>query len=410
MRYIDLNADTARQIVVDKEEGQYLGHVTTVLLEDNKTMIAVYPKGHGRGGIIQKMSYDGGLTWTARMPLPDSFETSMEVPTIYRTYDKDGNKRLILFSGLYPIRMAVSQDDGYTWSDLKTVIDYNGIVAMGDCIPLSTPGKYLAMYHDEGTARAGDENDWFTFYRYTDGEKKKIVRYLQNKAEDGSYGERKVDYQSGDPEVAEENGELIYETKIHARNMGDFHLNKTISTDGGLSWSQPQTVYRNTEIHLCEPGMIRLDDGSIAILLRENKRVKHSHIMFSYDEGETFTAPVELPEALTGDRHTCRRLRDGRIVITFRNMPVKSDENQGDWCMWVGTDADLRNQTDGQYKFRLKKNHKTNWCGDCGYPGLQILPDDTIVAITYGHWVEWEDGKNQPYILEVRLNLKEFDE
>jgi hypothetical protein len=31
---IDLADQTHRQIVVDKEEGQYLGHVSTVLLED----------------------------------------------------------------------------------------------------------------------------------------------------------------------------------------------------------------------------------------------------------------------------------------------------------------------------------------------------------------------------------------
>lgn len=413
MKYIDLNDDIARQIVVDKEEGQYLGHVTTVLLEDNKTMIAVYPKGHGRGGIIQKMSYDGGLTWSERMPLPDSFETSMEVPTIYRTYDAEGKKRLVLFSGLYPIRMAVSEDDGYTWSDLKPILNYNGIVAMGDCIPLNTPGKYMAMYHDEGTPRDGDESAWYTFYRYTDGEKKRFVRYVSHKQEDETYGERSVEYVSGDMDVSEENGELIYETKLGSpQPVRDFHLSKIISKDGGLTWSQPQVIYHDTRIHLCEPGMIRLDDGTIAVLLRENKRVKHSHIIFSYDDGETFTEPVELPDVLSGDRHTCRRLSDGRIAITYRNMPmeVQGKEHFGDWCLWVGTDDDLKNLTEGQYKFRLKKNHKTSWYGDCGYPGLQILPDDTIVAITYGHWVEWEDGKNQPYILEVRLNLKEFDE
>ncbi|MBN2270925.1 MAG: hypothetical protein JXN61_09945, partial [Sedimentisphaerales bacterium] len=38
---IDLANDTARQVIIDKEPGQYLGHPTTVLLEDNKTMIAV---------------------------------------------------------------------------------------------------------------------------------------------------------------------------------------------------------------------------------------------------------------------------------------------------------------------------------------------------------------------------------
>ncbi|MDH4197372.1 MAG: hypothetical protein OEW05_08205, partial [Candidatus Aminicenantes bacterium] len=53
---IDLAAQTGRQVVVDREAGQYLGHPTTVLLEDGRTMIAVYPKGHGRGPIVMKRS------------------------------------------------------------------------------------------------------------------------------------------------------------------------------------------------------------------------------------------------------------------------------------------------------------------------------------------------------------------
>ena len=48
-RTLDLNDDHARQVVVDREAGQYLGHPTTCLLEDGKTMLCVYPKGHGRG-------------------------------------------------------------------------------------------------------------------------------------------------------------------------------------------------------------------------------------------------------------------------------------------------------------------------------------------------------------------------
>jgi len=38
-----------RQVVVDREPGQYLGHPTTVLLEDGRTMIAVYPRATARG-------------------------------------------------------------------------------------------------------------------------------------------------------------------------------------------------------------------------------------------------------------------------------------------------------------------------------------------------------------------------
>ena len=64
VRLIDLAEDEARQVIVDREPGQYLGHPTTVLLEDGRTMLCVYPKGHGRGAIVMKRSTDGGLTWS----------------------------------------------------------------------------------------------------------------------------------------------------------------------------------------------------------------------------------------------------------------------------------------------------------------------------------------------------------
>jgi hypothetical protein len=44
---IDLTSQSERQIIIDREAGQYPGHPTTVLLEDRKTLLAVYPKGHG---------------------------------------------------------------------------------------------------------------------------------------------------------------------------------------------------------------------------------------------------------------------------------------------------------------------------------------------------------------------------
>ncbi len=36
----------------------------------------------------------------------------------------------------------------------------------------------------------------------------------------------------------------------------------------------------------------------------------------------------------------------------------------------------------------------------------RILPDDTFVATTYGHWKAGEE----PYILSVRFKLSELDE
>jgi hypothetical protein len=40
----------------------------------------------------------------------------IDTPTIHRVVGPEGKKRLILWSGLYPARMAVSEDDGATWS------------------------------------------------------------------------------------------------------------------------------------------------------------------------------------------------------------------------------------------------------------------------------------------------------
>jgi hypothetical protein len=148
---IDLNSQDDRQVVVDRETGQYLGHPTTCLLEDHQTMLCVYPKGHGRGGIVYKRSTDGGLSWSERLPTPDSWATSKEVPTLHRVIGPDGVKRIIMWSGLYPARLAVTGDDGSSWSELNPVGDWGGIVVMGFVEPLkSGKGHYMAMFHDDG--------------------------------------------------------------------------------------------------------------------------------------------------------------------------------------------------------------------------------------------------------------------
>ena len=42
---------------------------------------------------------------------------------------------------------------------------------------------------------------------------------------------------------------------------------------------------------------------------------------------------------------------------------------------------------------------------DCTYPGIEVLPDGTIVTTTYGHWTAGE----APYIVSVRFKLAELD-
>lgn len=346
---VDLDQHDEKQVVVDREEGQYLGHPTTVLLEDGKTILCVYPKGHGRGAIVYKRSTDGGLTWSERLPTPENWATSLETPTIHRVVDKDGKKRLIVWSGLYPARLAVSEDDGESWSPLKPAGDWGGIVVMGFVEPVGTgDGHYMAMFHDDGRffTKDGKRTETMTLY-------------------------------------------------------------KTFSHDGGLTWSEPETIFASSEIHLCEPGVIRSPDGKrMAVLLRENRRRKNSHIIYSDDEGKTWSEPVELPIELTGDRHTGKYGPDGRLLISFRcNSPTQARKErpfEGDWVSWVGTWDDLVQGNEGQYFIRMKDNTKSY---DTAYPGVECLPDGTFVATTYGHW---DEGK-PPYILSVRFKLDDLE-
>jgi hypothetical protein len=357
---IDLNDQLFRQVVVDHESGQYLGHPTTCLLEDGKTILCVYPKGHGRGAIIYKRSTDGGLTWSDRLPTPESWSTSKEVPTLHRVIGPDGKKRIIMWSGLYPARLAITEDDGASWSELSKVGDWGGIVVMGFVEELKNGnGKYLAMFHDDG-------------------------RFFQG-GEGRSYGEVPT-----------------------GNRTGVFTLYQTFSHDGGLTWSYPESVFASSEVHLCEPGCIRSPDGkTLAVLLRENARGKNSHVIFSKDEGRTWSDPRELPLALTGDRHTGKYGPDGRLFISFRcrspKQSVADRPYEGDWVGWLGTWDDLVNGRDGQYFVRLKDNTKSY---DTTYPGVEVLQDGTFVTTTYGHWSEGEE----PYILSVRFKLEELDQ
>lgn len=335
--FLDLSSDTTRQIVVDREPGQYLGHPTTVLLADGRTILCVYPKGHGKGAIQYKRSTDGGLTWSERLPTPDNWTTSKEVPTLF-PLDKG---RLILFSGLYPIRSAISDDSGRTWTPLAPIGDFGGIVAMASMVKLKT-GAWMAVFHDDG-------------------------RFL-----------------TGTPAATRA-----------------FTVFKTLSMDNGSTWGAPIPIARHPEAHLCEPGLVRSPNGKqIAMLLRENSRRFESFVMFSNDEAGTWTEPRQAHPALTGDRHTAIYTKNGKLFVTFRdtghNTPTK-----GDWVAWLGTYDDIAHNRPGERRIRLMRNHKG---ADCAYPGLERLPDGTLVTTTYGHWT----ANEEPYIVSVRIRPNEL--
>jgi hypothetical protein len=350
----------------------YLGHPSTVLFRDGKTLLVAYPDGHGRGNLIFRRSADAGQTWVA---LPPSGQRVMETPVLYRLDLPAGRERVLMVTcqpRANVLEWMWSDDRGDTWSgrqQWKLEGPKGIIVALASLWPL--PGKqpsWRGVFHD------------FAFDNWT----------VDLKVESAL---------TGPPTLRFENLRRI-----------DF------ATPAGRAAAN--------RAGLCEAGLVTRPDGQrIALLFRPEKRLTNSMVAFSDDAGLTWTDPRELPGALTGHRHESVNLADGRTLVFMRDFsPLHvGNPTHGDWVAWMGTFADLEAGREGQYRLRLRRNYgnsTNNNIGDCGYTGVELLPNGQVLAVTYGHWFlapdsvhpNHPDGRGlPPFILQARLDPKQLD-
>ena len=372
----------------------YMAHPDSVLLK-NGNILTVYPAGHGKGAVLNKISTDGGITWSETVTdTPASWVNSQETPTIYRLEFSDGTPdKLILISAnpRWPysttvggFECSISEDEGKTWTEFKRFYDLDSdtpvvpIVAMSSLTRLKENGeftdKWMGLFHD-----------------------------------------------------------------------ADFYNYKTILTfdeEGNMQWSKPEKYFaehRDIEqsSNMCEVEVIRSDKGQgdeLCLITRSNSKKINSLISFSTDEGKTWSKPIEAPAALNGERHKAEYTSDGRLFITFRsiergtkakaNAKTATDRNRG-WISeglvaWVGTYEDLKNGTEGDYRIKIAhiyfddQTQPEYYAGsDTGYSGNVVLPDDTIVTCGYGKFSPDEklgDGTLRTYICSKRINLRDTDE
>ena len=383
--------DLDEQFISTIEDGrgtarQYLGHPDMVMLNDNRTLITMYPIGHGKGPLVMKMSYDAGETWVEK-ETPSSWANSMETPTIYKLNMSNGAEKIILITGCpgwgdgsTGWNTSISDDGGETWTEYKhwyTTLDdtpngkpNNAIVAMSSLVQLKDENgnfidKWMGVYHDYG----------FVNYK----------TYL------------------------------------------------TFDENGNEQWSQPEpylSEYRSIEstYQICELGMFRSPDGKRIVGLARSQSHQHKSVMiYSDDEGETWSMPEEVQGALQGERH--KAVYDpitGRLVVTFREIILDYNQNgriepgdwrAGEWVAWVGTYEDLMLQNEGQYRIMLKEDFAQNaYSGDTGYAGIVVQPDGTLIMNSYGHWDEefskgWTGGvtTDLSYIVQAKFKLGYID-
>ena len=344
---VDLSQETGRQTVIAAGTPEvYQGHPTTVLMPDGKTIFAVWCVNHGGKAGPMARSDDGGKTWTRLdASLPPGFSKHENCPSIYRMADSQGKERLWVFSawigrfGL-PMPSIMSEDGGKTWKEMPPLGEKFRCVMTFSSIVRLKDGAYLGLYH-----------------RGPDGKDRAPLEVFQ-----------------------------------------------TLTKDGGFSWSEPRVVAKVDGKNPCEPFVFRSPDGSeLCALLRENTHKGYSLMMFSQDEGATWSTPKDTPWGLTGDRHMGVQTKDGRLVIAFRDQAPESP-TKGHLVAWVGTYSDIKQGKPGQYRIKLLHGHKLF---DLGYPGVELLPDGTIVATTYLKY--WNDARKHS-VVSTRFTLAETDE
>ena len=343
---IDIADETDRHVVISAgTEEVYQGHPTTVLLADNETMLCVWCINHGGHCGPLARSGDGGLTWR-RLETTDDWQRVHNCPSIYLLTDPDGVERLFVFAARADddatMQQTCSEDGGLTWTPFRSIGPFPCIMAFTTIIQLES-GDYLGLY-----PRGKDDRD-----------------------------------------------------------ASPLKMWQSLSSDGGLTWRAP-TLFCEDEARgrdPDEPELLRSPDGAqLLCLFRENLRKGHSLMMTSDDEGAAWGDLRETPWELTGDRHKARYAPDGRLVVVFRDMAPDSP-SRGSFVAWVGTYENIVAGCPGQYRLKLLHQHGPRG-SDCGYPGLELLPDGTFVATTY---VKYRPGPEQNSVVCVRFKLEDLD-
>ena len=148
---------------------------------------------------------------------------------------------------------------------------------------------------------------------------------------------------------------------------------------------------------------MRSPDGKqLLCLIRENARKAGGLFMTSDDEGTSWSRMQPLPPGLHGDRHKAMYSHDGRLAAVFRDTG-KQSPTRNHFVTWIGRYEDILAGRDGEY--RLKLLHSYNVV-DCGYPGLELLPNGTFVATTY---VKYRPGSERNSVVSIRFRLDETD-
>lgn len=352
---IDISQETERQIVIAAGTSDiYQGH-PYLLREPNDVLWLVWNIGHGGyAGPIAKSS-DGGATWERKDDvMPDGFKRHKNCPGVFRLVDSNGRAWIWVFTSQPLVSRVVSGDDGVSWKE-EEPLGFANVMAFSSIIPKRPgvqDGQYLGFFH-------------------------------RFRADDGTV------------------------LNLEPKTRGRLEVVLSETRDAGFTWSEPRVVAAVEGRDPCEPFAFWAPDGrEICCLMRENTHKDRSLVMFSSDAGETWSTPEKTAWELTGDRHIGTYVDNDRLLIAFRDQAPGS-ETLGHFVGWVGRYEDIKEGRPGDYRVKLLHSYARPYVGDCGYPGVAVLSDGTVVALTY---VKYRDDAAKHSIVETRFTMSELDQ
>ena len=315
------------QVVASKD---YAANPTSVMLPDDKTILAFWDIHQCGPCGSAAVSTDAGRTWTRiDERLPKEFAADChDEPKAFRFVDKSGKARIRVFASYgtatyanwrgpkeRPLAEAMpsvlSEDDGQTWkylpplgADFACVVGFSGMVRLSD-------GTYLGVFC-RGKDPNGDGGAW--------------------------------------------------------RVMGSF------SRDGGLTWEKPFELLSVGGKSLFVPTVFRSPDGKelcclAGVLSWEGASAFAS---FSSDEGKTWSEPRPVADDLFGTEHSVGQLADGRLVVAMH----RGSQVVG----WLGTFAELKSCKGG---VGVQLFHNYGGQRECGSPTVHVRKDGEIVVVAH---------------------------
>ena len=343
-------ADPARFFTVCSS-ARFEAHPSTVMLPDDKTILAFWDIQQAGPCGPAALSTDAGRSWTRiDERLPKEFAECHDEPKAwYFTDPKTGKGRIRVFASYgtadefdwrgpneRPLAEAMpsvmSEDDGATWkflpplgADFACVVGFSGMARLSD-------GAYLGVFS-------------------------------RGKNPNGDGGNSRV--------------------------MG------SLTRDGGLTWEKPFVIAEKAGHSFFMPTLFRSPDGKELCCLASVWKDKSATAwaIFSSDEGKTWSEPTQATDSLAGTEHSVGVLADGQIVVAFGK--------GGQLCGWIGPYKALR---DRKAKDGLEAKLVHNYGGGAGSPNLHVRKDGEIVVVAFS---QFNLHRPMPAVVAMRFTADE---